>query len=348
MAAPLFKFGLISDIQWADIPDGASFHGVPRYYRDALASARRAVVAFTAARVHFALHLGDIVDFHNTRHGSSQAALEAAVETFEALGAPVLHCIGNHCLYNAPRPVLNALLGIDAHRDAEPPAPRPGSASDTAAGPPAAGQHSYFAFDPPVEGPGYRVLVLDGYDVSLLGWPPGHPAHEAAAATLAARNPNADWNSGAGLQGLDRRFVKFGGAAGPAQIAWLRGQLAACRSSGLRALLACHLCLHPATCPPTCLLWNFQEVLDLCAEFGDVVAATLAGHAHADGYFRDPGTGIHHKVCPGVLETPPGSDCYAIVSVWADRIEVKGRGVFRGGKWAVGAPGEGAGVVAAV
>ena len=29
----LFSFGVISDIQYANIPDGFSFKGVPRFYR---------------------------------------------------------------------------------------------------------------------------------------------------------------------------------------------------------------------------------------------------------------------------------------------------------------------------
>lgn len=33
---PLFRFGLLSDVQYADKEDGASFHGTPRYYRYAL------------------------------------------------------------------------------------------------------------------------------------------------------------------------------------------------------------------------------------------------------------------------------------------------------------------------
>ena len=38
--------------------------------------------------------------------------------------------------------------------------------------------HSYYTFSPR---PGGRVIALDGYQVSVLGWPPGHPQHEAAA-----------------------------------------------------------------------------------------------------------------------------------------------------------------------
>lgn len=57
---PLFRFGVVSDVQHADIPDGKSFGGVPRYYRNALVSLGRAVEGFKAANVSFALHLGDV------------------------------------------------------------------------------------------------------------------------------------------------------------------------------------------------------------------------------------------------------------------------------------------------
>ena len=57
---PLFRFGLVSDVQHADIPDGQSFGGVPRYYRNALVLLRRAVEGFKASDVAFALHLGDV------------------------------------------------------------------------------------------------------------------------------------------------------------------------------------------------------------------------------------------------------------------------------------------------
>lgn len=57
----------------------------------------------------------------------------------------------NHCLYNHSRSELNRRLGIsDFQRGVVP--------------------HSYYAFQPV---PGWRVLCLDGYDVSILGWPQG-------------------------------------------------------------------------------------------------------------------------------------------------------------------------------
>ena len=36
----------------------------------------------------------------------------------------------------------------------------------------------------------WRMVVLDGYDISMLGWPEGHPNHAAAVETLDCNNPN--------------------------------------------------------------------------------------------------------------------------------------------------------------
>ncbi len=71
---------------------------------------------------------------------------------------------GNHCLYNLPRRVLNERLGMGKAEGA-----------------------SYYAFQPH---PQWRFIVLDGYDVSLLGWTPEHPNHQLALQTLNERNPN--------------------------------------------------------------------------------------------------------------------------------------------------------------
>ena len=54
----LFSLGIISDVQYADIPDGRSFKGVPRYYREALPALQRAVAAWRVSGVSFAMHFG--------------------------------------------------------------------------------------------------------------------------------------------------------------------------------------------------------------------------------------------------------------------------------------------------
>lgn len=75
---------------------------------------------------------------------------------------------GNHCLYNLQRPVLNERLGMGGPETA-----------------------SYYAFQPH---PRWRFLVLDGYDLSLLGWPPDHPNHQQALQILNEQNPNEVWS----------------------------------------------------------------------------------------------------------------------------------------------------------
>eukprot|EP00887_Chlorella_sp_A99_P002374 scaffold10.g2374.t1 len=311
-AAPLFRFGLLSDA--ADLPDGISFHGTPRYYRHAFEALDRAVAAMRAppASVDFAVHLGDIVaPVEGSEHTPSEAALARVLAHFDTLGRPVLHLLGNHCLYNAPRGVLNQRLGISAHQGQK------------------GAPHSYYSYTP---APGWRFIALDGYDVSILGWPAGHPLHELAAARLAANNPNANKNSAEGLEGVARRYVMFGGGMSDRQLAWLEGELGAARGAGERAVLLCHLGFHPSTCPPSCLSWDYDRVLTLAHAHADVAVATLTGHAHRDGYVCDE-MGIHHRVCAAVLETPPGRDCYGIVSVYEDRMEVEGVDTFESGTW---------------
>lgn len=317
---PLFRFGLLSDVQYADKEDGASFHGTPRYYRYALQQLDAAVDAFRAAEVSFAIHLGDIIDYHNSLLPDCQAsglsrsekALREVLRHFDRLARPTLHLLGNHCLYNHPREELNRRLKISSFQQGVVP-------------------HSYYSFRP---APGWRFLLLDGYDVSILGWPPGHPQHEQARAMLEANNPNEDKNSGAGLVGPQRRFVKFGGGLSAAQLAWLQGQVEEAAAAGERVVAACHLVFHPDTAPPTCLLWNYEEVLQILQQYPGTVVATLAGHAHQDGFACDA-AGIRHRVCKAVLETPPGRECYGIVEVFEDSIRINGVDTFASEEWAL-------------
>jgi manganese-dependent ADP-ribose/CDP-alcohol diphosphatase len=308
-----YSFGLISDVQWTPTPThGQSFHGTPRYYADALEKAKRAVESFRKHDVDACIHLGDIVDFHASKHGVSNEALDEIIETFDQLSPkPVLHCIGNHCLYNAPRHVLNECLGIDDHKSQ---------------GEEPCGVHSYFVFRP--HEANLAFFVLDGYDISILGYPPGHPNHEIAKAILEEKNPNEEKNSNNGLTGLDKRFVKFGGGVSTEQVEWLDRELGVCKTNGEKAIICSHLCIHPQTCVPTCLLYNYDDVLHVLHRYApDVVIATFAGHAHHNGYYQDE-FGIHHRVCEAVLETEPGHDCHGIVHVSDDMIEIRGFGTF--------------------
>ena len=156
-----FRVGIVSDVQYADIKDGHSFLGVPRYYRASLDGLRRAVLGWQAQNVDFGIQFGDLIDGFNPKD-QSEVAMKTVLDEFALLQKPVYHMIGNHCLYNLSRQRLNEVLGIQ-------------------------GVNSYYSFSPHKA---WRLVVLDGYDVSMLGWPDSHPLHAQAKAILDERNVN--------------------------------------------------------------------------------------------------------------------------------------------------------------
>eukprot|EP00192_Tetraselmis_astigmatica_P013236 CAMPEP_0117671066 /NCGR_PEP_ID=MMETSP0804-20121206/13120_1 /TAXON_ID=1074897 /ORGANISM="Tetraselmis astigmatica, Strain CCMP880" /LENGTH=338 /DNA_ID=CAMNT_0005479471 /DNA_START=250 /DNA_END=1266 /DNA_ORIENTATION=- len=294
----LFHFGVCSDVQYADIPNGHSFAGIPRFYRGALDCTARAVAAWQADGVQFALHLGDIVD--GFAKENAPFALESVLQEFSKLGRPVFHLIGNHCLYNLPRKLLNHRMGIQ--------------------GPPSGA--SYYSFTPH---PGWRFVVLDSYDISLIGWQASHPNAAAAATLLDQRNPNESKNSPEGLEGLNRRFVAFNGGISIEQLRWLDSECQEAAQDGQQVIIFSHVPLCPGTCDPITLVWNYEEVMQVLHRHPNVVAS-FCGHTHNDSYVQDD-VGIHHVVLKGIVEAQPGHDCHGIVEVFTDFIVIRGAGL---------------------
>lgn len=292
----LFSFGIVSDIQYADVDDAVSFHGVPRFYRNTLVALRQAVSTWRLHNVNFAVHFGDIIDVKQPRT-KSEEGVAAVKAVFDVLGQPVKHIIGNHCLYNLSRAVLVDRLGIAS--------PHP--------------TNSYYSFTPH---PKWRMIFLDTYDLSMLGWPEEHEKYQLAKSILDKYNPNENKHSPAGMEGLMKRFVVFGGGCGAVQLQWLQDELKESRDKGQLVFICCHVPLYPGTAPEPCLTWNYDEVLAALQSSGNVVA-TMSGHAHGNGYALDD-AGIHHIVLPAVLETPPGRDASGIVDGYADRLELRG------------------------
>ena len=73
--------------------------------------------------------------------------------------------------------------------------------------------------------------------------------------------------------------MKFGGGLSNEQLAWMRHELAEAAGQGQRALVFCHLPIHPNSGPPASLMWNFQEAMSVIEESG-CVAGVFSGHAH--------------------------------------------------------------------
>ncbi len=154
--------------------------------------------------------------------------------------------------------------------------------------------------------PGWRFLVLDGMDVSLPG-----PQDAVSAAEAAERMT------------VYPKLISYDGAIGRRQLAWLRGQIKAAASAKQRVVIFCHEPAIEAAAATETLLWNADEVTSILEESG-VVAAYFAGHHHSGGYAES--RGIHHVTIQGLVEAPRDGNAYAVVEVFADRLEVIGVG----------------------
>ena len=95
LGAPLLVLGLITDAQYADIPDAVSAWKVPRCYRYSIEVVRAAVAAWAAVApsdggVSAVVHLGDAVDGNAGQGpGGAIGALDVVSAAFAALGRPV-------------------------------------------------------------------------------------------------------------------------------------------------------------------------------------------------------------------------------------------------------------------
>jgi manganese-dependent ADP-ribose/CDP-alcohol diphosphatase len=330
---PLLTFGLIADVQYADIDDGASFdRSEERFYRESLLHARRAAESWAVSGATFIVNLGDTIDGANARlpvpKGDEALATVLSTLSPERARLPVFHTLGNHELLNFSRERAKSLLSL-------PPTAVLG-ADDT--------RSMYYHVDP---APGWRLVVLDVYDVAFnshheSGEP--SPQHAAAIDLLRAHNPNpCAWGGGAGnffagLQGtgIRNRWVPFNGAVGDGQVAWLKSTLADAGARGLSVLVFSHVLLHDGAARNgsvsssrtggdvhKCLAWNFEEVRDVLAAAGGTVAAVFSGHLH-DGAFGVDAAGIPHITLESPLTHREGA--HAVVRLHADRAELTGYG----------------------
>lgn len=179
---PLFTFGVIADIQYADIDDGFNYkHTRKRYYRSSIDLLRHAQVRWTteAVKPTFILQLGDIIDGYNKRYGASDRALETVMREFDSSPVEVHHVWGNHEFYNFSR---DALLGSVLNTS---------TGSKDGEGRPKAGDIYAYHFSPT---PKFRFVVLDAYDVSLLGREESSVQYQKAMTLLKEHNDNEDLN----------------------------------------------------------------------------------------------------------------------------------------------------------
>ena len=218
-----------------------------RSYRGSLTVLERAAKAWRMQPHSFVLQLGDIIDGQNSgKYGQglskfpadgseSDVALHRVLALFSRYGwssDKIYSAVGNHEFYCWPERLVVASKIPQI------------SACTSAAG--SGPGHMFQSFSPAV---GWRVIILDAYDVSIIGRPPHDPAFKEAMDLLRSNNPNIlpDGSASANFLtdlcarppyhlplpaaltflccsvGLSRRFVPYNGAVGRVQMDWLKG-----------------------------------------------------------------------------------------------------------------------------
>nr|XP_056704257.1 manganese-dependent ADP-ribose/CDP-alcohol diphosphatase [Euleptes europaea] len=317
----LFSFGVIADIQYADQKDGYDYlETQQRYYRHSLCHLQSAIEDWNREEVppQFVLQLGDIIDGFNAQHKTSKKALRRVMKKFKKLKAPVHHIWGNHELYNFSRNYLRESVLNSKHlQDQTLPCNFARDQSPTEE----ASAEFYYAyhFCPKAK---FRFILLDTYDLSILGRDPSTKKYQDSLSLLRKKNRNENLNSPIGL--AEYQFVQFNGGFSQDQLDWVDEVLSYSDKHQERVVIAGHIPIHPRSSNGVCLAWNYKDALAVIHSHPSVVCF-LAGHLHDGGYYLDS-HGVHHITLEGIIETPPESNAFGTVSVYDDRMVLKGGG----------------------
>mmetsp|Transcript_22905 Transcript_22905/g.29665 ORF Transcript_22905/g.29665 Transcript_22905/m.29665 type:complete len:259 (-) Transcript_22905:6-782(-) len=223
--SPLLKFGIIADIQYADVDDAENFAKTEkRFYRGSLEGASQAVKRWSNENdIQFIAQLGDLIDGQNNlQYGSlknivaepqSEIALKSVIAILDELHPENIlffHACGNHELMNFEQvEIQDKLFQVSTNSCRH------------------VFQKNKKCYFEAFRTRGWRFLQLDAYANSIL-----HPKHlsgyKEAAKILRTENPNdvVDTPPGTvnffnGLSGSQCRFVPFNGGLGQAQLDWL-------------------------------------------------------------------------------------------------------------------------------
>ncbi|NLR95394.1 phosphatase [Rhizobium sp. P38BS-XIX] len=174
-SAPLFRFGVIADPQYADLEPNLALN---RYPADSLLKLRAAIDEFNRHDLAFVVTLGDIID-------REWKSFDAVLPVYEALRHPRHFLLGNHDFV------------VGAEHLATVPA---------RVGMPAANYDFVLS--------GYRFIALDGNEISVFASPEGDPRRQQAKdMMLALENagaPNGQrWNGAIGDEQYDWLAAKL-------------------------------------------------------------------------------------------------------------------------------------------
>lgn len=316
-----FTFGIIADVQYADTVDSYNFTRTrKRYYRQSLHLFQSAIEEWNkeAQVPSFILQLGDIIDGINFQLQASDVSLQRVLNEVGKCKAAFHHVWGNHEFYNFSRDYLtNSELNskcLQDHQDSVSTTRQKCVSEDS-------DSERYYAYHfCPFHS--FRFLMVDCYDLSIIGRKPSSKKYQDSMKILKEKNPNTDLNSPEGL--LENQFVQYNGGFSKEQLKWLDGVLTFSDENRERVVIFGHLPIHPDSTDTVCLAWNYTEMLSLLQSHTCVVCY-IAGHDHDGGYCLDS-HGIHYITVPGIIETPPGSHAFGTVQVYEGSMILKGRG----------------------
>jgi len=152
----LCAFGVISDVHYADLETGMNYaRTYYRHYRRSLDLVKTAVRDWSAGqwRAEFVLQMGDLIDGLNSKLETNHSALDTIMSELTKSGHFVYHVLGNHDLYNFSHAELLTCDQMKFINEGGISTPLPGSSG-------------YYHFAPTK---GFRIVVLDNYDISMLG-----------------------------------------------------------------------------------------------------------------------------------------------------------------------------------
>ncbi|XP_075435728.1 manganese-dependent ADP-ribose/CDP-alcohol diphosphatase isoform X4 [Ascaphus truei] len=313
---PYFTFGVIADVQFADRADGLSGWLTMRYYRQSRVHLRSAIKEWNGESTlpTFILQLGDIIDGANRKLRTSNESLQVVLKEMEDMKAPFHHIWGNHEFYNFDRDYLTkSKLNTKWMEDERLDGAKPFCAGNT-------DPLEYYAYHfSPFSN--FRIVVVDAYDLSVIGRESSSHKGQESAQFLDSRFQN---KSGDSRDYSEPHLQEFNGGFSRDQLSWLNGVLTFSDEHNEKVVVAGHVPVHPEAKRSNCLAWNYKEMLDLIQSHSCVVCY-IAGHDHSGGYCRDA-HGIHHVTMEGVIESPPGTNAFATVYMYKDRMVLNGRG----------------------
>ena len=168
---------------------------------------------------------------------------------------------------------------------------------------------SYYAVD--IVAGALRLIVLDTTDLSTHGgWAEGSDKLNEALAYMEAHSD-------------EPQVLRYNGGVGREQLRWLRDELRRAEREDVRLIVASHHALAPGAARDTHRAWNGNQVAALLVA-SRAVLLCLAGHDHLGAFAVWHGTPF--VTLPAVLEAPPDGNAFALIRVWADRIEIDGCG----------------------